>query len=255
MGIRVGMGVDGEASANLVAPFEGMRIGIYTICDKCENSTIMSPDQVLWVHTMGAANVLNVKDKLGSLEPGKFADFFVIAPEQLGAVLEDPYANLVFAASERDSDSAHVGGELAVEHNIILHHDLANAKGESDRRVLAHHGFTPLYPYTMDLEITIEQLRAHLASEQPPLLLDVREPWEFATARIEGSTHMPMNEIPGRAHQELDDEAHILVLCHHGSRSLSVAAWLRQQGFDKAQSISGGINAWSLRIDPTIPCY
>jgi rhodanese-related sulfurtransferase len=64
-----------------------------------------------------------------------------------------------------------------------------------------------------------------------------------------------MNEIPARAHQELDDETNILCLCHHGARSLSVAAWLRQQGFDKAQSVSGGIDAFSRLIDPTIPRY
>jgi rhodanese-related sulfurtransferase len=107
----------------------------------------------------------------------------------------------------------------------------------------------------MDLEITVDQLKAHLATEHPPLLLDVREPWEYQTAHIEPSTLIPMNEIPGRAHQELDEEAPILVLCHHGARSLSVAAWLRQQGFDKAQSVSGGIDAWSALIDPTIPRY
>lgn len=107
----------------------------------------------------------------------------------------------------------------------------------------------------MDLEITVDQLRAQLASSTPPLLLDVREPWEYATAHIEPSTLIPMNEIPGRAHQELDDDAPILVMCHHGARSLSVATWLRQQGFEKAQSVSGGIDAWSRSIDPTVPRY
>jgi rhodanese-related sulfurtransferase len=107
----------------------------------------------------------------------------------------------------------------------------------------------------MDLEITVDQLKQQLSSEHPPLLLDVREPWEYQTAHIETSTLIPMNEIPARAHQELDDEAPILVLCHHGARSLSVAAWLRQQGFDKVQSVSGGIDAWSRTIDPTIPRY
>ncbi len=105
----------------------------------------------------------------------------------------------------------------------------------------------------MDLEITVDQARTLLAAEHPPMLLDVREPWETATAWIAGSTLMPMGEIPGRAHQELDDEAHILVLCHHGARSLSVTAWLRNQGFDKAQSVAGGIAAWSRLIDPQIP--
>jgi rhodanese-related sulfurtransferase len=107
----------------------------------------------------------------------------------------------------------------------------------------------------MDLEITVAQLQSHLASPNPPLLLDVREPWEYETAHIEGAKLMPMAEIPARAFQELNEEDPILVLCHHGARSLSVAAWLRNQGFDQAQSISGGIDTWSRLIDPTIPRY
>jgi len=66
---------------------------------------------------------------------------------------------------------------------------------------------------------------------------------------------MPMGDIPSRAHQELDDEQHIAVLCHHGARSLNVTMWLRQQGFDKAQSVAGGIDAWSRAIDPAVPTY
>jgi len=87
------------------------------------------------------------------------------------------------------------------------------------------------------------------------MLLDVREPWEYDIAHIEGSTLIPMNEIPGRAFNELDEEANILVLCHHGARSLSVANWLRGQGFEKAQSVAGGIDAWSRSIDPHVPRY
>jgi rhodanese-related sulfurtransferase len=107
----------------------------------------------------------------------------------------------------------------------------------------------------MDLEITVDQLRQRLTEPNPPLLLDVREPWEYATAHIAGATQMPMNEVPGRAHQELDEDLPILVLCHHGARSLSVAAWLRDQGFAQAQSVAGGIDAWSRSIDPTVPRY
>jgi 5-methylthioadenosine/S-adenosylhomocysteine deaminase len=139
MGIRVGMGVDGEASADLADPFENMRTGLYAIHDKYEDATVMSPYQVLWLHTMGSADVLNVKDKLGSLEPGKFADFLLINPKRLGVSLEDPYANLVLVAAERDIDSVYVGGELMVEHNQLLHHDLDKVQAESDRRVLAQH--------------------------------------------------------------------------------------------------------------------
>jgi rhodanese-related sulfurtransferase len=107
----------------------------------------------------------------------------------------------------------------------------------------------------MDLEITPDQAKALLASATPPLLLDVREPWEAATAEIAGATLIPMNEVPARAFKELDEEQSILVFCHHGARSLSVANWLRGQGFAKAQSISGGIDAWSRLIDPHIPRY
>jgi rhodanese-related sulfurtransferase len=107
----------------------------------------------------------------------------------------------------------------------------------------------------MDLEITVDHLKSALAAPEKPILLDVREPWEFQTAHIDGSKPIPMAEVPARAFNELDEEDNILVLCHHGARSLSVAVWLRNQGFDKAQSVVGGIDAWSRAIDPTIPRY
>jgi len=107
----------------------------------------------------------------------------------------------------------------------------------------------------MDLEITVDQLKQQLASDHPPLLLDVREPWEYATAHVPNSTHIPMDQIPARAFNEFDEDQPIAVMCHHGARSLSVANWLRQQGFKNAQSVTGGIDLWSQVIDPTIPRY
>lgn len=107
----------------------------------------------------------------------------------------------------------------------------------------------------MDLEITVDQLKQQLAGPEPPILLDVREPWEVATASLAGSVLIPMNELPSRAFNELDEDAAIAVLCHHGARSLSVANWLRQQGFEKAQSVAGGIEAWSRIVDPSVPRY
>jgi rhodanese-related sulfurtransferase len=86
-------------------------------------------------------------------------------------------------------------------------------------------------------------------------LIDVREPWEFATAQIEGSVLIPMGEVPARAHQELDPEEHLVVLCHHGMRSMNVTVWLRNQGFERVQSLRGGIDAWSAEVDPTVPRY
>jgi rhodanese-related sulfurtransferase len=107
----------------------------------------------------------------------------------------------------------------------------------------------------MDLEITVAQTKDLLARPNGPVLLDVREQWEYETAHIEGALLIPMNEVPARAFTELDEGSPILVLCHHGARSLSVAVWLRNQGFELAQSVAGGIDAWSRTIDPTVPRY
>jgi rhodanese-related sulfurtransferase len=107
----------------------------------------------------------------------------------------------------------------------------------------------------MDYEITAEEVKAKLDTTESFTLLDVREPWEFETARISGAKLISMGEIPARAHQELDPEEHIVVVCHHGVRSMNVTVWLRQQGFEKAQSMRGGIDAWSRRVDDKVPLY
>ena len=107
----------------------------------------------------------------------------------------------------------------------------------------------------MDFEITPDAVQALRESGEPFTLLDVREPWEYDAARIDGSKLIPMGDIPMRANQELDPEEHIVVVCHHGVRSLNVTNWLRQQGFERAQSMRGGINLWSQIIDPKVPMY
>ena len=107
----------------------------------------------------------------------------------------------------------------------------------------------------MDYEITPEEVKAKLDASAPFILLDVREPWEFETARIADAKLMPMGDVPSRANQELDPDEHIVVICHHGVRSMNVTAWLRQQGFEKAQSMRGGIDAWSRRVDQKVPVY
>ncbi len=107
----------------------------------------------------------------------------------------------------------------------------------------------------MDYEITPEEVKSKLDQGEQFLLLDVREPWEFEVAHMNGAKLMPMGDVPSRAHQELDPEDHIVVICHHGVRSMNVTAWLRQQGFEKAQSMRGGIDAWSRRMDTKMPVY
>jgi rhodanese-related sulfurtransferase len=107
----------------------------------------------------------------------------------------------------------------------------------------------------MDYEISVTEFKSLRDAREGFTLLDVRELWEFQMARIDGSKHIPMGEIPARFNQELDPEQHIVVVCHHGVRSMNVTAWLRQQGFEKVQSLRGGIDRWSREIDSSVPLY
>jgi len=106
----------------------------------------------------------------------------------------------------------------------------------------------------LDYEISPLEAAGLLAEGQAKLI-DVREPWEMATAHIEGSLAMPMGDVPARAHQELDPDERLLVVCHHGVRSMNVAFWLREQGFEQAQSVRGGIDAWAAEVDATVARY
>ena len=107
----------------------------------------------------------------------------------------------------------------------------------------------------VDPEIQPETYAKLRTQPDAPILLDVREPWEASTAAIPGAIFIPMGEITSRAQTELDPDKPIVVVCHHGARSLSVTMWLRNQGFDHAQSLIGGIDEWSRTIDPEIPRY
>jgi len=104
--------------------------------------------------------------------------------------------------------------------------------------------------------ITAPELAARLAdtSQPRPLLLDVRENWEYETCHIEGSTQIPMHLIPIRA-GELEDDREIVCICHHGARSMQVAAFLERNGFENITNLTGGIHAWALQVDPAMPKY
>ncbi len=113
----------------------------------------------------------------------------------------------------------------------------------------------PMLPYEIDAPAVKSLLDARSPDSAGFVLLDVREPWEYQTAHVEGSVLMPMGDIPSRAFQELDPEAHIVAICHSGIRSMNVAVWLRNQGFENSQSLQGGIDAWSTMVDPKVPRY
>jgi len=87
-----------------------------------------------------------------------------------------------------------------------------------------------------------------------PVLLDVREPWEFQTARLENSKHIPLREVPARF-AELASDTEIVVICHHGGRSMQAALFLERQGYAGVHNLAGGIDAWSRQVDPAIPVY
>ena len=99
---------------------------------------------------------------------------------------------------------------------------------------------------------------ASAAEGGQPLVLDVREPWELQTASVQpdGFTlvHIPMGVLPVRL-GELDPDRPVACLCHHGGRSMQVAAFLAHHGFAQVANIAGGIHAWALERDPSVPCY
>ncbi|WP_409265354.1 rhodanese-like domain-containing protein [Massilia sp. BHUDP2] len=104
--------------------------------------------------------------------------------------------------------------------------------------------------------MTAPELAARLAdgAAEQPLLLDVRENWEFETCHIAGSTQIPMHLVPIRA-GELPDDREIVCICHHGARSMQVAAFLERNGFDNVTNLTGGIHAWAVQVDPSMPKY
>ena len=111
-------------------------------------------------------------------------------------------------------------------------------------------------------QVTPSQLPAWLQAAADggalPLLLDVREPaeWQAASVRVGGAEllQLPMHSIPPRLH-ELDRDRPVALLCHHGGRSMQVAMFLKQHGFARVANIAGGIDAWSVQVDPTVPRY
>jgi rhodanese-related sulfurtransferase len=92
------------------------------------------------------------------------------------------------------------------------------------------------------------------ATRTRPVLLDVREPWEFETCRISGSQSMPMRSIPARYH-ELGRAEDIVMICHHGARSYQAGMFLEQMGFVSVINLQGGVAAWARDVDPAMPTY
>lgn len=108
-------------------------------------------------------------------------------------------------------------------------------------------------------QISASELAQWLAdpARPAPLLLDVRQPWEFDTCHIEGARLLPMAELPRQLDRLRADAAQVplVCICHHGARSLQVAAFLEQQGFDDVHNLTGGVHAWARDVDPAMATY
>lgn len=106
--------------------------------------------------------------------------------------------------------------------------------------------------------VTAPELAAWLTNPTPeqgrPVLLDVREDWEIQTCALPGILHIPMGTVSARLN-DIDDEAPVVCICHHGMRSMHVAVFLERQGFTNVYNLTGGVDAWARQVDPHMPVY
>jgi rhodanese-related sulfurtransferase len=104
------------------------------------------------------------------------------------------------------------------------------------------------------MEIDPKSVKAMLDRGEVSLFVDVREPWEHDTSRLEGSTLIPLRQIPANL-ERFQGAKEVILFCHHGMRSLNAVTWLRSQGIENARSMAGGIDRWSVEVDPQVPRY
>lgn len=108
------------------------------------------------------------------------------------------------------------------------------------------------------LQISVEELAARMSQPQLLQLIDVREPAELAIASLPGFINLPLSQYAEWSEQiqvQFDPEQETLVLCHHGIRSAQMCHWLQQQGFTQVKNITGGIEAYAVMVDPSLPRY
>ncbi|MCC5822727.1 MAG: rhodanese-like domain-containing protein [Phycisphaerales bacterium] len=113
----------------------------------------------------------------------------------------------------------------------------------------------PRWPFNPELEISVTDTRDGLAGGGV-VLVDIREPEELAIASVPGAVHIPMDQLAARANEMgLEEDQTLALICHTGRRSLAAAMALQRMGLDEARSVAGGIEWWSVRIDPSVPRY
>lgn len=105
-----------------------------------------------------------------------------------------------------------------------------------------------------DMQISVKEVNERIVRGDKLFLVDVREQWEYDLCRIAGAKLIPLGTLPANLNTLLDADE-VICYCHHGIRSLDAAAWLRQQGVESAKSMAGGIERWSVEVDPNVPRY
>jgi rhodanese-related sulfurtransferase len=106
----------------------------------------------------------------------------------------------------------------------------------------------------MGFAISPKELKARLDKGDRLVLVDVREEWEYSLAKLDNSILMPLGTLP-QSLTRLDRDSEIIAICHHGMRSADATDFLLQQGFPNVKNLVGGIDAWSVQVDGTIPRY
>lgn len=104
------------------------------------------------------------------------------------------------------------------------------------------------------MQISVKEVNERIARGEKLTLVDVREQWEYDLCRIAGAKLIPLGTLPANLNTLLDADG-VICYCHHGIRSLDAAVWLRQQGVESAKSMAGGIEGWSVEVDPKVPRY
>ncbi|WP_438482301.1 rhodanese-like domain-containing protein [Oleiharenicola lentus] len=134
-------------------------------------------------------------------------------------------------------------------------HDLRPVATVNGELGVAFRGLPRIFRgFTMETPLEVDVVTAAQLVREGALLLDVREPDEVATVHVAGSQHIPMRQVPEHL-ADLPRNRHVVVMCHHGRRSMMVTQYLRGQGYTQVTNIAGGIDAWAEQIDPNLARY
>ena len=165
-GVKVSVGLDNQSCCDLCDPYQNMRIGLALIRTKYKDAKALSVEEMLYLHTLGSARTLGIDDKVGSLEPGKFADFLIVDPRdpETGPILV-PIAHYVYSVGLRNLQKVYVGGKLVADGTKVLTVDEANMRREIDTRVARLHAEVMALPKAVALSMPVDESTEDMQSD------------------------------------------------------------------------------------------